>query len=319
MESLLGRADPLSDVLSLLKPRSSVSAGIEAGGDWSIQFPREPGIRFQAVISGDCWLTVDGVPDAARLRAGDCFLLPSGRPYRIASDLALAPIHAYAILAKKRDGVALINDGGDFLALGCFFSLAVKHADILLNVLPPVVHIRRESEQAVLRWSLERMLQEQREQQPGSFLVAQHLAQLMLIQALRLHLAEGSKTGTGWLFALADKRMSATLTAMHSDPARPWTLQLLAERAGMSRTSFALRFKETVGVSAMEYLTRWRMLRAGDMLENSNDPVSAIALSLGYESASAFAVAFKRTMGCSPRQYGRGSQPTVSNEKATSL
>jgi AraC-like DNA-binding protein len=56
----------------------------------------------------------------------------------------------------------------------------------------------------------------------------------------------------------------------------------------------------------MEYLTRWRMLLAGDKLANSSDPVSAISLSLGYESESAFSTAFKRVMGCSPRQYSRG-------------
>ena len=55
----------------------------------------------------------------------------------------------------------------------------------------------------------------------------------------------------------------------------------------------------------MEYLTRWRMLLAADRLENSGDPISVIALSLGYESESAFSTAFKRVMGCSPRQYSR--------------
>jgi AraC-like DNA-binding protein len=74
----------------------------------------------------------------------------------------------------------------------------------------------------------------------------------------------------------------------------------------MSRSTFALRFKETVGTSPMEYVTRWRMLLAGDRLMNSSDPVSAVARSLGYESESAFSTAFKRVMGCSPRQYGRG-------------
>ena len=93
---------------------------------------------------------------------------------------------------------------------------------------------------------------------------------------------------------------------MHGDPAHRWTLQELAKRAGMSRSTFALKFKETVGASPMEYLTRWRMLLAGDRLTNSTDPISAIALSLGYESESAFSTAFKRVMGCSPRQYSRG-------------
>ena len=173
-------------------------------------------------------------------------------------------------------------------------------------MLPPIVHIRKESDKAALRWSLERMMQELREPQPGGFLVAQHLAHMMLVQALRLHLAEGLSGGVGWLFALADKQMSVAINSMHDDPAHRWTLQELAERAGMSRSTFALKFKETVGASPMEYLTRWRMLLAGDRLANSSDPISVIALSLGYESESAFSTAFKRVMGCSPRQYSRG-------------
>ena len=130
-----------------------------------------------------------------------------------------------------------------------------------------------------------------------------------MVQALRLHLAEGSSGGVGWLFALADKQMSAAITSMHDDPAHRWTLQELAERAGMSRSTFALNSNRRLGASPMEYLTRWRMLLAGDKLVNSSDPISVIALSLGYESESAFSTAFKRVMGCSPRQYSRGRNP----------
>jgi AraC-like DNA-binding protein len=101
---------------------------------------------------------------------------------------------------------------------------------------------------------------------------------------------------------------------MHEDPARRWTLVALAECAGMSRSTFALKFKETVGASPMDYLTRWRMLLAGDRLANSGDPVSVIGLSLGYESESAFSTAFKRVMGCSPRKYGRGRTPASASE-----
>jgi AraC-like DNA-binding protein len=100
-------------------------------------------------------------------------------------------------------------------------------------------------------------------------------------------------------------QMAAAITAMHDDPAHRWTLAALAERAGMSRTVFTLKFKQTVGTSPMEYLTRWRMLLAGDRLANSTDPISVIAPSLGYESESAFSTAFKRVMGCSPRQHSR--------------
>jgi AraC-like DNA-binding protein len=129
---------------------------------------------------------------------------------------------------------------------------------------------------------------------------------MMLVQALRAHLAEGLSGSVGWLFALADQQMSSAIQSMHDDPAHPWILQELAERVGMSRSGFAQKFKETVGATPIDYLTRWRMLLAGDRLTNSSDPISVISQSLGYESESAFSTAFKRVMGCSPRQYSRG-------------
>jgi AraC-like DNA-binding protein len=313
--------DPLSDVLSLLKPRSYVSAGFDAGGDWSIQFQEQHNfIKCYAVVSGQCWLSVEGVPDAMRLKAGNCFVLPGGRPFRLASDLTLTPVDAGPIFSPARyGGVVSYNGGGDFFLIGSRFGVSGSHAGILLGMLPPVVHIWKESDQAALRWSVERMMQELRERQPGSFLVAQHLAHMMLVQALRLHQNEELSSNVGWLFALADKKMAAAINAMHDDPAHRWTLGQLAQRAGMSRSIFALKFKKKVGTSPIEYLMRWRMLLAGDKLANSGDPISVIAPSLGYESESAFSTAFKRVMGCSPRQYGRGRNSAGEDTRADRL
>jgi AraC-like DNA-binding protein len=303
--------DPLSDVLSLLKPRSYIAGGFDVGGELSVRFGPHDGIKCYAVVSGQCWLSVDGVPDAAHLEMGDCFLLPHGRSFRLATDLSLPPVDALPMLttAERRGGIALINGGGSCCIVGGHFAFIGNHAGILLGVLPPIVHLRRESDKAAMRWSLERMREELLEPQPGASLVAQDLAHMMLVQALRLHLAEGLKGGVGWLFALADKQMSAAIHSIHDAPAQRWTLQSLAQSAGMSRSTFALKFKQTVGASPMEYLTRWRMLLAGDKLVNSNDPVSAIAVAVGYESESAFSTAFRRVMGCSPRQYSRGRNP----------
>ena len=303
--------DPLSDVLSLLKIRSYMAGGFDVGGELSVQFGPHDGIKCYAVVHGHCWLAVDGVPDPVRLEAGDCFILPKGWPFRLASDLTLEPVDALILIrsATKQGGIALINGGGGCCIVGGHFAFAGKHAGMLLGVLPPIVHLRTESDKEAMRWSLDRMRLELLEQRPGGSLVAQHLAHMMLVQALRLHLAEGLRGGVGWLFALADERMSIAITAMHESPGYRWTLQDLAERAGMSRSIFALKFKETVGTSPMEYLTRWRMLVAGDRLANSDDSLSVIAFALGYESESAFGTAFKRVMGCSPRQYSGGRNP----------
>jgi len=297
--------DPLSDVLSLLKPRSYVSAGFDAGDPWSVRFARHEGfIKCYAVVSGRCWLAVDDVRDPVRVEQGDCFVLPTGRPFRLASDLAVAPVDADTIFGPARLGrVATYNGGGDFFLVGSRFAVSGNQAGMLLGLLPPIAHIRDESDQAALRWSVERMMRELREPQPGGFLIAEHLAHMMLLLALRRHLADGSRNEVGWLFALADKQIGAAISAIHDDPAHRWTVQELAERAFMSRSVFALRFKALVGESPMEYLTRWRMLLAGDKLTSSRDSISLIAQSLGYESESAFSTAFKRVMGCAPRKF----------------
>ena len=150
-------------------------------------------------------------------------------------------------------------------------------------------------------------MSELREPQLGCTLIAEHLAQALLIEALRLHLAEHSPRSTGWLFALADQRMRAAIGAMHAEPGRKWTLAALAKVAGMSRSSFAVRFKDTVGEPAMDYLTRWRMMLASDRLANGATPIALVAPTVGYESESAFGAAFKRVMGCSPRQFAKAA------------
>ncbi|MFZ6780394.1 AraC family transcriptional regulator [Undibacterium sp. Ji83W] len=303
--------DPLSDVLALLKPRSYLSAGFDAGGEWAIHFPKNAGIKCYAVVSGACWLYVEGVAEAVHLQAGDCFLLPRGWPFRLASDLALPSVEAATVFSATRvHGVVTYNGGGDFFLVGSRFVLDGAHATLLLAMLPPIVHIHNVTDQMALRWSVERMMHELHDKQPGSYLIAQHLAHMMLVQALRLHMVAGASDGTGWLFALADKKLGTAISAMHASPAQQWTLQTLAQTAGMSRSSFALKFKEKVGASPMEYLTRWRMMLASERLVNGNEAIAVIALSLGYESESAFSTAFKRVMGRSPRQYGKGDETT---------
>ena len=298
--------DPLSDVLSLLKPHTYIAGGFDLGGDWAIQFNAHSGIKCYALVSGACWLAVEGTAEAVRLTTGDCVLLPNGRQFRLTTDLALEPVPFRDLRSIEwRGGIATLNGGGDSMILGGHFAFTGAHADMLLGAMPPVVHLREDNDKASLRWALERMRKELTETQPGGVLVAQHLAHMMLVQALRLYLADGVGRSVGWLFALADPQMAAAITAMHSDPGARWTLPALADRAGMSRSNFAQTFKATVGTSPIDYLTRWRMLLAGDRLTKGFEPISVIAMSLAYDSESAFSSAFKRVMGCSPRRYAR--------------
>ncbi len=300
--------DPLSDFLSLVRPGTYGFRGLEAGGEWSLAFAADDGVKCYAIQSGACWLALEGVAEPIRLTAGDFVLMPGGAAYRLCSAPEASPIDALGFLLTVSAGQnAVLNGGGDVSGVGGYFGFEGMHAERLLSMLPPVVHIRAEADKVGLRWSIERLMRELREPQLGGALIAEHLAQTLLIEALRLHLADQSPHRSGWLFALADRRMRAVIAAMHAEPGRKWTLATLAKVAGMSRSSFALRFKATVGEPAMDYLTRWRMLVASDRLANGGMSIAIVAPTVGYDSESAFGAAFKRVIGSSPRQFARAA------------
>ncbi len=298
--------DPLSDVLRLLKPTSYGFRGLDAGGDWAFKFPPSDGMKCYAIRSGACWIAIDGTAEAVRLIAGDLILVPGRSAFRLFGEenaLDLDPSEFFPTIPAGK--TAVLNGGGDCSGMGGFFGFAGPYAATLLGVLPPIVHIRAEATRESLGWLIDRLMGELREPKPGGALIAGHLAQTLLVEALRLHLVERSPTAVGWLFALADPQMRDVISAMHKEPARRWTLEELARIGSMSRSSFAVRFKQAVGEPAMDYLTRWRMVIAADRLATSDVSISVIAPAVGYDSESAFGAAFKRVMGHSPRKFGR--------------
>ena len=301
--------DALSQILTFLKPTSHITATLEAGGDWALRFAPASGVKFNAVLKGRCWLSVAGLPDSIRLEAGDCFLLNAGRSFVLSSDLAVRPIDAHAVFSVAPGGQAHCGEHCDVVAMGgrVMFEQA-QAATLLLEALPPVIHVAARSEQAqTLRWTLQHVVTELTTRQPGAALMLDHLAHMMFVQVLRAYLAASGAQFSGWLAALMDRRIALALRLIHTDPGRHWSLESLATAASMSRSGFALRFKSLVGHAPLDYLLHWRMRLAAQALCLGERSVTAIGTSLGYTSESAFSHAFKRVTGASPTHYRRTS------------
>ena len=294
--------DLLSNVLSLLKPRVVGAGGFDLAGAWAISFPQHQGVKCYAVARGRCWLAMEGLQEAFALSEGDCFLLPHGRRFRLAGDLAVKPVGYVELL---RDGdVRSWNGGGECLIVGGHFELSGTQSRLLLGALAPAVHLHSEADRAAMRWALDTMRLELSRRQLGASLMVQQLAQMILVQALRRHIDERNGGGAGWLFALADPQLRRALEAIQADPARRWTVAELAREAGASRSSFARHFTERLGQAPIEYLTLWRMMLAADRLQ-AGEAIKVVARSLGYGSDSAFCASFRRVMGSSPGQHSR--------------
>lgn len=128
-----------------------------------------------------------------------------------------------------------------------------------------------------------------------------NLAGYFLVVLIR-YLLENDQNKTGLLGALADRRLSKALVAMHERPEVNWTLASLADEAGMSRARFAHHFRQTVGTPPLEYLTDWRLALTQTLLEKRR-PLKAIASTVGYSSPAALTRAFTRRMGQSPTEW----------------
>ncbi len=296
--------DPLSDVIRQSRPRSITVGATDVGGDLAIRFPAHEGVYLYCLESGDCWLQVEGDAEAARLGAGDCVVLPSGRPFILASDLDLRPLDAGVVFDARPNGsVTAYNGGGRCLMFAAHFEFEAGFSRFLFSVLETVVRVNDAEAKAALRGAIEQMIDELQRGQPGCEVVVDHLAHIALVKILRFHLSEVAHARSGWLYALADSRMGVAIAAMHDAPSRRWTVASLASVSAMSRTAFATRFKATVGMAPLEYLTQLRMLMAVKRLTETPARVSVVAHGLGYESESSFSAAFKRAMGLPPKRY----------------
>ncbi|MFC1774497.1 AraC family transcriptional regulator, partial [Pseudomonadota bacterium] len=151
-----------------------------------------------------------------------------------------------------------------------------------------------------LQSTLRFIAREARELRPGGETVITHLADILIIQAIRAWIDSVPETERGWLAALRDKQVGTSLAAIHREPEKDWTVASLAKAVGMSRSGFSARFTNLVGESAKRYLTRLRMQLARVQLQESSDSLALLADRFGYQSEAAFSRAFKREFGVAP-------------------
>ena len=297
-------ADPFSDILKLTHAQSLVTGGFTAGGTWAIRFPAPDKIKFFAVVKGQCWVRVEGVPEPARFETGDVGLLSAHRWSILSSDPDVEPVDAMSLFSGAGRSTAQLGDGSAFAHIGGHVLLDPVSGPLLLNALPPWIHVRASAPQApVFRWLLDHLVEERTQEQPGAQLAAAQLAQLLFIQILRAHLGTSGPLVAGWLRALSEPRIAPALRLLHDEPARAWHLEDLASACAMSRTTFASHFKAVTGVAPLTYVTEWRMRLAQRAPGGGNKGVAVVARSLGYTSESAFSNAFKRVTGSSPTAY----------------
>jgi AraC-like DNA-binding protein len=319
--------DPMSDFFKTMHVASVVHSRLEATAPWGLMRAAEDGndavlhsavdenspsqlAHFGMVSRGNCWLSVGGIPDPLPLTGGDCFLLAPGSTYAL-RDNPRTRARSFCEVAPKNDSNVIHYGGGGAptTIVSGWFRFGQMSVKPLRRLLPELILIKADQAQTLaLHTTLQMLASELSEPAPGAGVMVNRLADILFIQCVRAHIASGSENcKSGWLRAIFDPKIGAALKAMHERVENPWTVEALAVAAGMSRSAFALRFKELLGETPIKYLTNWRMYKATGFLQEGDKKLFEVAKSVGYDSNAAFSKAFKRVLGVAPREYRRSA------------
>jgi AraC-like DNA-binding protein len=314
--------DPIADIFRTLHVTAFGQHRLEATAPWGVITEKQTDEKvtpsdkktaptdlahFAMLSRGNCWLSVEGIPEPIPLIGGDCILLARGTSIVLRDSPRTRPQWSFREIAAKANGnVAHCGGGGAATTIVCG-SLSFDRASVkpITQLLPSFILIKADQAHTLaLHNTMQALASEMAEQAPGSEVVATRLAEVLFIQTLRAHISSGAeRRNQGWLRAIFDPQMGTALGAIHDRVNTPWTVESLAEAAGMSRSAFAARFKELLGQTPLEYVTEWRMQKAMQLLQQRDKKLIDVARSVGYESDAAFSKAFKRVVGTNPGEY----------------
>lgn len=307
--------DLLSDILMQLSLKGTLYFRTSFRPPWGVRVPAYSNVaRFHFAHRGECLVRHESGAAPLRLAQGDLVIIPGGAGHSLyctpETEPDALPLETVLEKAGYDGSGVLYYPGDDHLQdretqLICgHFSVASGQEHPIFNRLPPMIHIPDYGAQAG-QWmeaSLRMIGAETAGPGLGGELIALKLSEMIFAQAIRAFLASPEAEDAG-LSGFSDPQLARALTAFHADPSGNWTLEKLAREAGMSRTGFAVRFGEKVGMPPLRYLTYWRMQLACKALQETNKPLADIAEAVGYGSESGFSRVFSKEKGLPPARY----------------
>jgi AraC-like DNA-binding protein len=314
--------DAVSDVLRVVRLSGAVYLNGTFTAPWCVIgrtdaalcaafLPRsERVISYHLIIEGSCWAQLAAAPASAlHLNAGELLVVPQGEAHLLGSALDLPPTPADTLLVGQMEAapgeVMTLSHGGGGAStrIICgFLACDDTLSNPLLSSLPRLfkIDMRNDPRGAWLESSLKFAAAEVADSRAGGTIVLARLSELLFVEAVRSCIEALPADQKGWLAGVRDRFVGRALSLLHAQPVRPWTVDELARKVGLSRSALAQRFTDLLGQPPMQYLARWRMQIAAQELLIGSKSLAAVAEQIGYESEAAFSRAFKREFGMPP-------------------
>ncbi len=294
--------DPFSDVLELVGVESSVYFQKDFLGPWCMDVSNTGFAQFHILVRGTAIVTHAGT--TSTVQGGDIVFFPRGASHLIGDTTDCTPMEGTDVIQAMNEGREPFTEGTQATRMICgHFEYDFEYSHPMLEELPEMVLIRREKLPAKDQlFSLVKLIiHESNNDAPGSDVITRRLSDGLLVTILRSYF-EHAEERSGFFRGLSDKRIAHAIAAIHNDVNNQLTIDGMAAKTGMSRSSFSKHFKELVGQSAGSYSTQWKLLKAKSAVTNSNASIEKIAFAHGYQSATAFTRAFHSMFGETPTQ-----------------
>lgn len=317
--------DLLSELLRPIRVRGAVFCQLEFGRAWGIRTALTPMLatklipgadhilQCHLVSHGHALLRIEGYP-SVHLSCGDLLIIPHGDPYALSSapdseliDFDPSWVPAATPQMQQRGKTTRRSAEGrpaNGVTLG-FFGYSQRHGSSLIAVLPRYLHLPATAADACMPGIFRKAMEVARHALPGKLAVLDRMSEMVLVEALRCHIDYRPAEHAAWLTETRDRQIGQALAMLHEEPARAWTIEMLARTVALSRSAFCKRFLRAVGYSPIHYLAVQRIEAATRMLLTTELPISAIALAVGYASESAFSRAFRRLRNTPPARWRR--------------
>lgn len=297
--------DVLAEVLDRVRLGGTLLFHFELGHPWNLALPQRPYALFHYVSHGSATLALDQEREF-HMSAGDLVVISRGEPHEFYSDRRAEPF-SITDLDRSSAHHGIVRHGGSAPPCSTMicgkFTVAQPSRSSLLELLPPVLHLKSTEEGAWLELILQRMVRESAQPRPGQDVVLSRLTEVLFVEVLRSWSTSLRPGEGGWLGAITDPHIGPALRLIHKHLDRSWTLDELGQQVGLGRSAFSARFTKLVGQSMYRYLIARRMSEAAFLLETSDLGIARIATGVGYKSVAAFSKLFHRHHGLSPGRY----------------
>ncbi len=321
--------DVISDVLRSVRMTGAFFFDVTNHAPWVCGEPGEMDILgrilpehdflvpFHVVLYGSVFLEMDSPrPLTLALEAGDVVVLPGGNAHFMMSAPGMRAVVDHAAYDPPigprqvlRYAVNAGNGSPVHSRVICGYTgIDRRPTHPLWNALPPIFRVRAAAHHRDRLLHLSALgVAESEDYRTGADAMLAKLAELMFVEAVRQLIDDPEQQVHGLVAGLRDRHIGAALKVLHAESSENWTLESLAQRVGLSRSVFAARFAALVGMPAMQYLARWRLVLAARLLERPGTSVAQAALDVGYTSELAFQRAFKRQVGVTPSAWRKRS------------